>query len=304
MELVLNIPQEKLEQISGYLFALGCEGINVSSDHITIYFTKHRWSQEVKMGIIEFVSQIIPQFGSRDIRIKALSNQDWTQNWKQYFTAKKITTQIIVKPPWDEYNQQEGECVIVINPKMAFGTGYHESTQLVIMALEKRINPGMHVLDVGTGSGILTIISDKLGAEEVLGIDNDINAIRNAVENAKLNKSSTNARFILGYLEQFEPKEYDLIVANINVKVLLDYAGLFADFLKLNGMLIISGFLRSDESKMLDRYQKFGFINLEKNTKKDWLSLIFKLKEKKKPETKPDNIKPQQIDVSLPTDGY
>jgi ribosomal protein L11 methyltransferase len=304
IEIELNIPQEELEQVSGYLFALGCEGINVSSDHIIVYFNKHRWSHEIKLGIIESIGQIIPQFSSRDMRIKAISDQDWTQDWKKYFKPVKITTRIIVKPPWEEYRQQEGEHVITINPKMAFGTGQHESTKLVIMALEKRIKPGMHVLDVGTGSGILAIICEKLGAESVLGIDNDIHAIRNAVENAKLNKSSNKVRFILGYLEQFGPKEYDLIVANINRKILLDYSGLFVEFLKPNGIIIISGFLRSDEAKILDMYQKSGFTCLTKNAKKEWLSLILELKEKKVREEKPTYVNQHESNGVFPTDDY
>lgn len=183
--------------------------------------------------------------------------------------------------PWEKYHKQEGEKVIIINPKMAFGTGHHETTQLIIRALDKWVKPGMKVLDVGTGSGILALICEKLGVESILGIDNDINAIRNATENARLNKSTGKVRFILGQLEQFQPMEYNLILANINAKVLQEYAKLFAEYLIPQGKIIISGFLRSDEAKIIDAYQKSDFKLLAKDSSKEWLSLIFELKEKK-----------------------
>jgi ribosomal protein L11 methyltransferase len=280
IEIELNISQEKLEQISGYIFALGCEGLNVTSEGVTAYFTKHSWSDEIKLGLIEFIGQVIPSFSARDIRVKALSKYDWMVNWKEFFKPVKITSRIIIIPPWEKYHKQEGEKVIIINPKMAFGTGHHDTTQLIIRALDKWVKPGMKVLDVGTGSGILALVCEKLGVESILGIDNDITAIRNASENARLNKSTGNVRFILGQLEQFQPTEYNLILANINAKVLQDYAKLFPDYLIAQGKIVISGLLRSDEPKMIDVYQKSGFKLLTKDTSKEWLSLAFELKEK------------------------
>jgi len=280
IEINLSVPQESLEEISAYLFALGCEGIQVTERGVTIYFTQHRWSDEVKIGLLEFIGQIIPHFSMRHIQIKALADQDWIQNWKEYFKTIRVTSRIIIKPPWEHYNAQAGEVLVVINPQMAFGTGHHESTQLMIRALDKFIQPGMHVLDVGTGSGILAFVCDKLGADSVLGIDNDINALKNASENARLNKSSKNIRFILGQLEQFHPIEYDLVLANINAKVLLDYSTLFPRFMKLKSKLILSGILRSDEQKIVDHFHNRGFKLINKNTIKEWLSLVFELEKK------------------------
>jgi ribosomal protein L11 methyltransferase len=286
IEINLNVPQEALEEISGYLFALGCEGIQVTEKSIIIYFTQHRWSNEVKIGLLEFIGQIIPHFSMRDIQIKALADQDWMQGWKEYFKAIRVTNRIIIKPPWEDYKAQEGEEVVIINPQMAFGTGNHESTQLMIRAIDKFIQPSMHVLDVGTGSGILALVCVKLGADSVLGIDNDINALKNAGENARLNKSSDKIRFIFGQLEQFHPMEYDLVLANINAKVLLEYNTLFPSFMKLKSKLIISGILRSDEQKIVDPFHNRGFKLVHKNAIKEWLSLVFELDKKEETQEK------------------
>ena len=142
IELKINITQSALEKISAYLFALGCEGINVFASEIIIYFSRYRWSEEIKKGMVEFIRQIIPDFSTRDIQIKRVANQDWNKNWKLHFRQIRIGNNIIVTPPWEKYHGKAGQSVITINPQMAFGTGHHESTQLVAMETEKLLKPG------------------------------------------------------------------------------------------------------------------------------------------------------------------
>ena len=282
IELKLNVPYESLEQISGYLFALGCEGINVTDEGIYIYFTEIYWTDEIKLGMVEYIRNFIPNFSLRHIQISALSDQDWNINWKDSFRSLKLTSKIIIAPPWDKPNVQQGEILITINPKMAFGTGHHESTQLVLIALEKWMQAGMQVLDIGTGSGILAITAKKLGAESVLAIDNDPLAINNAEENAVLNKLAGKIKFFITEAEYLYKEEYDLICANINLNVLLNYAKLLPSFLKADGILILSGIILSDEPRLLNIYYENGFKLLARNTRKSWLCLVLQLKVKKK----------------------
>jgi len=288
IELKLIIPQHILEQISSYLFAHGCEGINVSDDGIIIYFSTHRWSDEVKLSIVEYIRHLVPGFGIKNIRVKAISDQDWNADWKKHFKPIKVTDTIVIRPPWEKYHSPQGELVITINPQMAFGTGHHESTKLAIIEMEKSVKPGIQVLDVGTGSGILAIISEKLGAESVLGIDNDMDAIKNANENAAMNHTRGSIHFGYAELEQVTPSDYDVVLANINRNVLLNYATLFPDFIKQNGLLILSGILRSDEMKIVQAYTKNGFVIKRKRTLKEWLALVLELKDKK--ENKETNV--------------
>ena len=277
IEIKLNIPPEKLESVSGYLFAQGCEGININDDGVYVYFNQHRWTNEIKMSMVDYIQASFPSFSSRDLKIVNVPDQDWNKNWKQYFKPIQVTSRVVVRPPWEEYRQREGEIVLIINPKMAFGTGHHESTQLIIRAMEKQIKSGMNVLDIGTGSGILAILAEKLGAEAVIAIDNDPQALRNAQENASLNRVKNKVRFFLAQPENLQPSEYDLILANINREVLSDYSNHFAGLLKPGGQLILSGILRRDEKHIVDVYQKAGFTLLDKSALKDWMLLMMKL---------------------------
>lgn len=281
IEIKLRIAQEKIEDISGYLFAQGCEGIHITDEGINIYFSQFRWSDETRLALLDYIRDLVPSFNNRNLRIVAIADQDWNKNWKEFFKPVYLTDRVVVKPPWEKWRTKTGEIVITINPKMAFGTGQHESTQLVARSLADWQKAGMHVLDIGTGSGILAILAEKLGAEAVIAIDNDPLAIKNAHENARLNKSSGNIRFYIGQPENLQPSEYDIVMANINRNVLLRYAEVFPDFLKADGKLILSGIILSDESTILSAYEKAGFRLVKKNAAKEWLSMIFERRQSK-----------------------
>jgi ribosomal protein L11 methyltransferase len=286
IEIHLDIPQQKLEDISAFLFAMGCEGIHLDEHDVIVYFSTNQWSVEIQTGLVEFISQFIPGFSRQHMRIKSVSDFDWVNNWKQHFKPLRITSNIVVLPPWEKYPAREGDLRIVINPQMAFGTGQHDSTQLMIITLAKILKAGMQVLDVGTGSGILAIIADKLGAVSVMAIDYDVQAIRNAMENAVQNSVSRGVHIVLATLEQLIPQEFDLVLANINRNVLLNYAGLFPDYVKVGGKVVLSGILAMDDLMVEDAYRKQGFRLVSKHLKKEWLALVFELKTKSKKDEK------------------
>ena len=280
IEIKLNIPLEKIEDISSYLFAQGCEGINLTDNNVIIYFSQFQWSNERKFALIDYIREFIPRFGTKDIQVVRIADQDWNKTWKAFFKPVRISQKIVVRPPWEQTGRSKDEIGIIINPKMAFGTGHHESTQLMITGLEEWLKEGMNVLDIGTGSGILAIIADKLGAESVLALDNDPVALRNAYENAQLNNTSGRVKFFLSSPEMLQPSEYDLILANINRIVLIKYADRFADLVKIDGKLILSGLLLSDELQMLQEYRRAGFKSIQKKEIKDWLMLVLELRNK------------------------
>lgn len=285
IEVKLNLSQTHLEDISGYLFAQGCEGINITDDGVISYFTNHRWTDETRLGIVHYIQEIIPSFGLKDMKVVNVSDQDWNRNWKEYFKPIKIADRIVVRPPWQKYRKSSGDIILIINPQMAFGTGHHESTRLMIQAMEKWLKPDMTVLDVGTGSGILAILADKLGVNSVLAIDNDPVALKNAYENARLNEVSDKIAFLFAPVELLHQSQYNLILANINRNVLIKCADLFSNLLEKDGQCILSGLLRTDQKIVQDTYKKAGFSLIEKNTLKDWLSLVFKLEKTEANET-------------------
>jgi len=281
IEIKLNIPQEKMESISAYLFAQGCEGVNLTEKDVIVYFSQFRWSTETKLALIDYIKEFVPSFSLRDFQVVRFADQDWNKKWKEYFKPLRISQRIIIKPPWETHRGKKEEIPITIDPKMAFGTGHHESTQLMIAGLETWLKEGMDVLDAGTGSGILAIIADKLGAGSVMGFDNDPVALKNAFENALLNDTSGKVKFFLASPEMLQLSKYDLIMANINCSVLIKYADLFAELLKDKGKILLSGLLLSDEAKILQIYNQAGFVMVQKNALRDWLFLVLELRNKK-----------------------
>lgn len=277
----LKVDESRLEEISAYLFAMGCQGINVGEKEIIVYYSKTKWTEEIRQGIVQFISQIIPGFSRANLKIKSITDQDWNRSWKESFRPIRISKQVVVQPPWEEYHKSPGDVVLTINPQMAFGTGHHESTQLAAMSLEEIIQPGMEILDAGTGSGILAIMAEKLGAATAVGFDNDDIAVANAIENRDLNKCS-NTRLYSSGLSQFPKYEYDIVIANINRNVLLEHTVSFSEFLKAGGKLIVSGILVTDENVIVKNYLDAGFKLFSKSAKKEWLSVTFEWKSENK----------------------
>jgi ribosomal protein L11 methyltransferase len=278
IEFKLIIQPEILEQVSGYLFAMGCEGIHVREKDISIYFSQHNWSDEIKSALVSYLSLFDASFSQRSFKVVSLAGQNWNQTWQEAFRPLRIGSTIYISPPWEIHKASAGEISVIINPQMAFGTGHHESTQLIIERMAAHLRTGMQVLDVGTGSGILAVIARKMQAAQVLGIDNDLVAIKNALENKMLNRIDGHLQFVLAELHQLQPAENDMILANINLPVILDLAHLFPKYLKPNGWLIVSGVLLNDEPELIKKMAASGFIVIEKANKKEWLVLVFKLK--------------------------
>lgn len=285
IELKLKIPEETLEKISSYLFAMGCEGMNVQKNSVVVYFSQLKWTDEIRTAIVQYISHFIPMFSAKLFQVKAIKDKNWMELWKSNFKQLRLTYKIIIKPPWDNYKATPGEIVVTIDPKMAFGTGHHESTQLIIENMEKLVTPETSVLDVGTGSGILAIIAEKLNAEKIMAIDNDPVAINNARENAIIN-GCKRLKLFSAPLEMLEPEEFDLILANINRNVLMQYASYFPLFMRLNAKIMLSGVLLIDEKLVIDTYQKLGFRVVKRFAKKDWLAIIFELIDKKENDNK------------------
>ena len=135
---------------------------------------------------LKSLRKIYPEIPHTQIKTASLPEQDWGENWKRFFKPVQVTSRFVVKPPWSKARLKRGQIPININPGMAFGTGTHATTKLCIRALEERLKrKGLSVLDVGTGSGILSIVAAKLGAKEVWGIDIDGVAVEIARENVK-----------------------------------------------------------------------------------------------------------------------
>jgi ribosomal protein L11 methyltransferase len=190
-----------------------------------------------------------------------------------------VTSKVVVKPPWSSFPLKKGELSIDITPGMAFGTGTHATTRLCIRALEERLkNKRLHVLDVGSGSGILSIAAARLGAAEVLGLDIDGEAVKNARENVMQNRVSDIVEIRKGSIGDVR-KRFDVVVANIDLGRLRRMRRPLIRHLKSSGFLILSGLLEGDQERMLRYYRETRLLKWAKVTQEgEWICLTFRKK--------------------------
>jgi len=206
-----------------------------------------------------------------------IEDKNWNEEWEKSLNIIKVSDRIVVKPTFREYSKAAGEIVINIVPKMSFGTGEHQTTKLVIQLLEKYLEPGARLLDIGSGTGILSIVAVKLGAKSAIAVDNDEWCFENGNENCALNGVEEKIKIVLGEIKDIHENDFDLIAANIQKNILI----LIAEEIKLKmnkkGMVILSGLLMNDEEDIVQVYKKFGFELVEKKQMDEWISLVMKI---------------------------
>lgn len=219
--------------------------------------------------------------GSAKITQSTTEDKDWINKWKEFFKPFAIDD-ILIKPTWetnvpsDEYNM-----VIEIDPGTAFGTGLHETTQLCIRQLRKYINKDTNMLDVGCGSGILSIIGRKSGAKNVLGIDIDESAVQASENNAKMNGIEDNINFIQGNIindkdiqDRAGYGEYDIVVANILADIIIPLSKVIAPHLKKEGLFITSGIINTKEAEVVKAIEDNPDLEIKEITyQKDWVNV-------------------------------
>ena len=217
---------------------------------------------QVREGLEEL--KLFVNLGACTIEESETEDKDWINNWKQYFKPF-VVDDLLIKPTWEEIPEgMEGKKLIQIDPGMAFGTGKHETTQLCIAGIRKYVKPGDNVLDVGTGSGILSICALLSGASHVVGTDLDENAIDAAHENAQVNGiTSEQYKVLIGNLiddqaikDEVGYEAYDVVVANILADVIIALQEVVAVHVKHGGIFITSGIIDMKEQAVMDAFAK------------------------------------------------
>ena len=287
--LVINLlaPRELEEGISNFLIEQGATGIeeideDLKWERLKAYFLKDGKEKSVPYTLHRYLRSlqtISPEIPSIKIETVTIPEQDWGENWKKFFRPIQVGSRFTIKPPWSKIRLKKGQIPIVITPGMAFGTGTHASTKLCIPVLEARLRRrGLSVLDVGTGSGILSIVAAKLGAGEVLGLDIDGVAVRAARENVRQNGVSDIVRIRKGRIGDIRRK-FDMIIANIDHKSLRRMRISLLRHLKAQGYLILSGILEVEGDLFRQHYLKTGLLRWAKMTQEEeWICLALKKK--------------------------
>ncbi len=313
LEVFVSTSKEGLEIVSGLFYAMGIQGLIIEDsddfaeflndpnrewdyvddgltkdklEHergITFYVRENSYGIEqlngIKGGLISLKeSEKEFDLGSLEVTIKNIKEEDWANNWKKYFKPFAVGEKMIIRPSWEELKDDEGKIVLTIDPGHVFGTGSHETTRLCIETLQERIAEGDRVLDIGSGSGILSIASLLLGAESADAIDIDPNAVDTAYENAKMNGiGKENYNVISGNVlgdevihNGYKGQNYDVVVANIVADVIIALCNFVPEYIKKDGIFINSGIILERLEDVKESLGNHGFEIIDIKTDKDW----------------------------------
>lgn len=203
--------------------------------------------------------------------------EDWINNWKKYFKPIPVGEKLLIRPLWEEEYDPQGRTVLHLEPGLAFGTGTHETTRLCLELLEKYITPGVDFLDMGCGSGILSVAALLLGAKSAVGVDIDPLAVKTAQENAKTNGVEDRFTGICGNLAEKVTGKFQVVAANIVADVVILLSQDAPRFLNPDSTYIISGIIDAREQDVLDALEP-TFQVLEHREEKGWVAMALKLK--------------------------
>lgn len=214
--------------------------------------------------------------GSLEFTRETVHEQDWAENWKRYYKPFRAGERIVVKPSWEPYEPFPEDLVIEMDPGMAFGTGTHETTYMCLQMLERYVRPGSACIDVGTGTGILAIAAAKLGAQDVLAIDLDEQAVAVAKENIQKNGMQQVVHAQAGDLLKDSVGKADVIVANIIADVICALCGPAKSHIRPGGAFICSGIIREREEDVLRALRQAGYAVDCRIARGEWVCLSAK----------------------------
>lgn len=232
--------------------------------------------EEIKLAIANLKNFDI-NVGKNILTTCEVNEEDWATSWKQYYHPIKVSERFTIVPTWEEYEPKSSdELIIELDPGMAFGTGTHPTTVMCLQALEKIVKPGDVVIDVGTGSGVLSIASAILQAKKVLALDLDMVAVKAAQQNCKLNHVEHIVDVRQGNLLESVKTEADVVVANILAEVIMTFTDDAYSILKPGGIFITSGIISAKKEDVKNALEKSGFDIEEVLMLEEWVSIIAK----------------------------
>ncbi len=229
-------------------------------------------------GVVDTLNFLKTRFAElsidAEITVSGVNEEDWANSWKDYYKPIKIGDKIVIVPAWEKYEEKEGEIIVRMDPGMAFGTGTHETTRLVIKLLEKYIKQGMRVADVGCGSGILAICASKLGAAECKAYDIDPVAVKVANENIKDSGQSNITCEVSDLLYQVDKSyPYDVICANIVADIIIRMIPDVGALMNEKSVILASGIIVERSQDVISAFEEHGFKIVERIDENGWCAL-------------------------------
>ena len=306
-EISIQTSHEAVELIAEIFRDLGASGVVIEDPElVNDYITSGKWdytdipiAKETEVvvekaylpvngeleGRIQTLQQEIKALESRGVNTAPavlttaeLQDEDWSDTWKQYFHTEKPGERVVIKPTWEEYVPKGDEVVIELDPGAAFGTGTHATTSMCIRQLDKLVKPGMTVFDVGTGSGILSIISAKLGAKNIQAVDYDDSVLKIVEENLEQNNVQDIISVAQSDLMQNVHGKAELVIANIIADIIIRLFDQLDEHLDQGGTLLTSGIIEDRIEDVLAAAEKHGYGVVERLENKGWACITFKRK--------------------------
>ena len=272
---LVDNPEEKIEILSS-LPEWETSDLVIDKDariNYEVYFEASDKGLEDREKLKKYLSK---EFPSIDFIEKEIDNSNWEDEWKKTYKSFNIGDRILIKPSWEEEVDTD-KIVIEIEPKMAFGSGTHETTSMCMEYVEDKDLSGMDILDIGCGSGILSILAKKLGAKNVLACDIDPIAVSSTIDNAKINGVDLQAKE--SNLFANVEGEYDLIFANILAEILVEMIGQSKEYIKKSGILILSGIINEKADIVKEALIENAYEILDQREKGEWTLLVARSKD-------------------------
>ena len=309
-EVTIKTTTEAVEAISNILMEERCGGVMIEDPKDFLFQKKNEldWDyveEEVfnksgqdgvliktyipeERNVLELIETVkarmalLPSFGldigEGSVSLSNVNESDWANEWKKYYKPTKVGKKIVVKPSWEDYEKQEGDLIIELDPGMAFGTGTHETTSMCIRELENYVDETKTVFDIGCGSGILAIAAAELGAKEVVAGDLDEVAVKVSKENCEINHVSDKVVVKHGSLFEVVDSKADVIVANIIADIIKILAKDVSKFLKEDGVFISSGIILAKIDEVCQALEENGFEIVKVERLGEWSAIVSKLK--------------------------
>lgn len=266
------------EDVFGEIYSLNPNDFPVDGVRVKAYLAETSFlletMEEIKLAINNLTKFNI-DLGHNVITVQEVDEEDWATAWKKYYHPVKISNRFTIVPTWEDYERvTTDELIIELDPGMAFGTGTHPTTVMCLQALEKTVQTASSVIDVGTGSGVLSIGAAKLGASKIHALDLDEVAVRSAIENIALNKVDDIVQVTHGNLLDNVNEQADIVVANILAEIIMTFTDDAFTIVKEGGLFITSGIIATKKEDVKDSLQQAGFEIEEVMMMEDWVTII------------------------------
>ncbi len=256
------------------------ERLKTADSCITVYLSDDAEGKAQLEEIKKAVSEL--ELENTMFHTENMKDEDWSENWKQYFKPLEIGKKVLIVPEWEENVPETDRVKFVINPGVSFGTGSHESTKMCIEEIEKALSAGDSVLDLGCGSGILSVIALLLGAKDAAAVDIDPMAVETAYSNLALNNLPKDIYH--GYAgdittdkqlcQKLSERKYDIVLANIVADVIINLSGFVKDFMKDDGVFICSGIIIERKDEVRKTLEKAGLKIKEERVMNEWAAFV------------------------------